>query len=126
MTDKCAIISAYMLLYSHIIEDNEKDIEVKRQQEMNAYTIVILLMAVAYTFYMGFSDGANAVATCVATRAIKPHYAIIIAGIVKFAAPTALRAPWEPLSTTKHFRVVLPKKALYFCYPQCLRRLYGR
>ena len=67
MTDKCAIISAYMLLYSHIIEDNEKDIEVKRQQEMNAYTIVILLMAVAYTFYMGFSDGANAVANCVET-----------------------------------------------------------
>lgn len=87
MTDKCAIILAYMLLYSHIIQDNEKDIEVKRQQEMNAYTIVILLMAVAYTFYMGFSDGANAVATCVATRAIKPHYAIIIAGVVKFAAP---------------------------------------
>lgn len=54
---------------------------------MNAYIIVILIMAVAYTFYMGFSDGANAVATCIATRAIKPHYAIVIAGIVKFAAP---------------------------------------
>ena len=36
---------------------------------------------------MGFSDGANAVATCVATRAIKPHYALIISGVVKFIAP---------------------------------------
>ena len=54
---------------------------------MNAYVIVIFIFAIAYTFYMGFSDGANAVATCVATRAIKPHYALIIAGVVKFIAP---------------------------------------
>ena len=54
---------------------------------MDAYIIVIAILAVAYTFYMGFSDGANAVATCVATRAIKPKYAILIAGVVKFAAP---------------------------------------
>lgn len=54
---------------------------------MNAYTVVILIMAITYTFYMGFSDGANAVATCVATRAIKPYYAVLIAGAVKFIAP---------------------------------------
>lgn len=54
---------------------------------MNAYVIVIFIFAIAYTFYMGFSDGANAVATCVATRAIKPQYAILIAGVVKFVAP---------------------------------------
>lgn len=54
---------------------------------MNAYTVVIFIMAIAYTFYMGFSDGANAVATCVATRAIKPHYAVLIASAVKFIAP---------------------------------------
>ncbi len=54
---------------------------------MNAYIIVIFILAIAYTFYMGFSDGANAVATCVATRAIKPHYALIISGVVKFIAP---------------------------------------
>ena len=54
---------------------------------MNAYTVVILIMAIAYTFYMGFSDGANAVATCVAARAIKPYYAVLIAGAVKFIAP---------------------------------------
>lgn len=54
---------------------------------MNAYIVVIFIFAIAYTFYMGFSDGANAVATCVATRAIKPQYAIIISGIVQCIAP---------------------------------------
>ena len=54
---------------------------------MNAYIVVIFILALAYTFYMGFSDGANAVATCVATRAIKPQYALVISGAVKLIAP---------------------------------------
>lgn len=54
---------------------------------MDAYIVVIFILAIAYTFYMGFSDGANAVATCVATRAIKPQYAILISGITKLLAP---------------------------------------
>lgn len=57
---------------------------------MNAYIVVIFILALAYTFYMGFSDGANAVATCVATRAIKPRYAIAIAGAVKLIAPIVI------------------------------------
>ena len=28
---------------------------------MNAYIVVIFILALCYTFYMGFSDGANAV-----------------------------------------------------------------
>ena len=54
---------------------------------MNAYIIVVMIFAMLYTFYMGFSDGANAVATCVATRAIKARYALIIAGAVMLIAP---------------------------------------
>ena len=57
---------------------------------MNAYVVVIFILALAYTFYMGFSDGANAVAPCVATRAIKPRYAIAIAGAVKLIAPIVI------------------------------------
>lgn len=57
---------------------------------MNAYIVVIFILALCYTFYMGFSDGANAVATCVATRAIQPRYAIAIAGVVKFVAPIVI------------------------------------
>ena len=37
---------------------------------MSAYAIVILVLAVAYTFYMGYSDGSNAVATCVASHSL--------------------------------------------------------
>lgn len=54
---------------------------------MNGYVIAIFVLALVYTFYMGFSDGANAVATCVATRAIRPQYALLISGAVKFVAP---------------------------------------
>lgn len=54
---------------------------------MSAYVIIILILAIVYTFYMGFSDGANAVATCVATRAIKPQYALFIAGVTMMVAP---------------------------------------
>ena len=57
---------------------------------MNAYIIIVMLFAMLYTFYMGFSDGANAVATCVATRAVKARYALIIAGAVMFIAPVVI------------------------------------
>ncbi|MDE6189607.1 MAG: inorganic phosphate transporter [Clostridia bacterium] len=57
---------------------------------MSGYVIVIFILALVYTFYMGFSDGANAVATCVATRAIRPKYALIISGVVKFIAPIVI------------------------------------
>lgn len=57
---------------------------------MSAYIIVVMVFAMLYTFYMGFSDGANAVATCVATRAIKARYALIIAGAVMFIAPVLI------------------------------------
>ena len=57
------------------------------EAKMSAYIIVVMIFAMLYTFYMGFSDGANAVATCVATRAIKARYALIIAGAVMLIAP---------------------------------------
>lgn len=57
---------------------------------MDAYIIVVMIFAMLYTFYMGFSDGANAVATCVATRAIKARYALIIAGVVMLVAPIVI------------------------------------
>lgn len=57
---------------------------------MSAYAIVILVMAVAYTFYMGYSDGSNAVATCVASHSLKPYTAIIISAVTKFVTPLLL------------------------------------
>lgn len=57
---------------------------------MTAYAIVVLVMVLAYTFYMGVNDGSNAVATTVATRAVKPRTAVVIAAITQFLAPVAL------------------------------------
>lgn len=57
---------------------------------MDAYTVAVFVLAILYTFYMGFSDGANAVATCVATRAIKAQYALIIAGAVMLVSPIVI------------------------------------
>ena len=57
---------------------------------MSAYAIVILVMAVAYTFYMGYSDGSNAVATCVASHSLKPYTAIFVSAVCKFVTPLLL------------------------------------
>ena len=57
---------------------------------MSAYAIVILVLAVAYTFYMGYSDGSNAVATCVASHSLKPYTAIVVSAICKFVTPLLL------------------------------------
>lgn len=54
---------------------------------MPIYLITILIGICIYTFYMGYSDGANCIATCIATRAIKPRTAMIIAGITQLIAP---------------------------------------
>ncbi|MCI8325886.1 MAG: inorganic phosphate transporter [Clostridia bacterium] len=57
---------------------------------MTVYTAVIFALALAFTFYMGYFDGANAVATCIVSRSLKPYTALIVAAIVKFAAPLLL------------------------------------
>ena len=57
---------------------------------MSAYAITILVLAVAYTFYMGYSDGSNAVATCVASHSLKPYAAIVVSAICKFVTPLLL------------------------------------
>ena len=42
-----------------------------------------MFLTLVYTFYMGFNDGANAVASTIATRAMKPRVAIVVAAITK-------------------------------------------
>ncbi|MBP5404614.1 MAG: inorganic phosphate transporter [Clostridia bacterium] len=55
-----------------------------------SYAIVLLILISLYTFYMGYTDGSNAVATTVATRAMKPRLAIILAACVQFLTVLAL------------------------------------
>ncbi|MDR0697308.1 MAG: inorganic phosphate transporter [Christensenellaceae bacterium] len=54
---------------------------------MGTFATTIFVLVLLYTFYMGFNDGSNAIATTVATRAVKPKTAIIIAAVTKFLIP---------------------------------------
>lgn len=45
---------------------------------------LVILLALVFDFINGFHDTANAIATSVSTRAIHPHYAIIMAAVLNF------------------------------------------
>src|SRR5699024_7647162 len=47
-------------------------------------TILIVIAALAFDFINGFHDTANAIATAVSTRALKPRHAILIAAGMNF------------------------------------------
>ncbi|EFR99293.1 probable low-affinity inorganic phosphate transporter, partial [Listeria seeligeri FSL N1-067] len=47
-------------------------------------TLVIVLAALAFDLINGFHDTANAIATSVSTKALKPRHAIILAAIMNF------------------------------------------
>ncbi len=46
--------------------------------------IVVIALAVVFDYINGFHDTANAIATSVATRALRPHYAILMAASFNF------------------------------------------
>ena len=46
--------------------------------------IFVLLLAVAFDYINGFHDTANAIATSVSTRALKPHWAILMSATANF------------------------------------------
>ncbi|MFT8322036.1 MAG: inorganic phosphate transporter [Bacillus sp. (in: firmicutes)] len=47
-------------------------------------TVLIVVCALAFDFINGFHDTANAIATAVSTKALKPRHAIIMAAIMNF------------------------------------------
>ncbi|GIN87260.1 anion permease [Heyndrickxia sporothermodurans] len=47
-------------------------------------TILIVVCALAFDFINGFHDTANAIATAVSTKALKPRHAIVLAAIMNF------------------------------------------
>ena len=48
--------------------------------------IVLVVIALAFDFMNGFHDAANAIATIVSTRVLKPHQAVVMAAFFNFAA----------------------------------------
>ena len=47
---------------------------------------LLVVMALAFDFMNGFHDAANAIATVVSTRVMKPHTAVAMAALCNFAA----------------------------------------
>jgi PiT family inorganic phosphate transporter len=47
--------------------------------------LVVLGLAIVFDYINGFHDTANAIATSVSTRALKPHYAIVMSAVANFA-----------------------------------------
>ena len=47
-------------------------------------TILVVIFALAFDFINGFHDTANAIATSVSTRALKPRVAVLMAAIMNF------------------------------------------
>jgi inorganic phosphate transporter, PiT family len=47
-------------------------------------TILVVIFALAFDFINGFHDTANAIATAVSTKALKPRHAIVLAAIMNF------------------------------------------
>ena len=46
--------------------------------------LLVLVLAVAFDYVNGFHDTANAIATSVSTRALRPHYAILMSAAANF------------------------------------------
>ena len=46
--------------------------------------LIVIVLAVIFDYINGFHDTANAIATSVATRALRPHYAIAMAAAFNF------------------------------------------
>jgi PiT family inorganic phosphate transporter len=46
--------------------------------------VAVLALAVIFDYINGFHDTANAIATSVSTRALKPQYAIVMSAIANF------------------------------------------
>lgn len=55
--------------------------------QLNLTFIIITAMILCFTYANGFNDGANSVATLIASRAMSPHKALFLAASVEFVAP---------------------------------------
>ncbi|MCR2821115.1 inorganic phosphate transporter [Lederbergia panacisoli] len=78
-------------------------------------TIIIVFAALAFDFINGFHDTANAIATAVSTKALKPRHAIILAATMNFigaltftgVAQTITKDIVDPFTLTNGTTVIL-------------------
>src|SRR5438874_11161453 len=57
--------------------------------ELPAAIVVVILLALVFDFINGFHDTANAVATVISTRVMRPWVAISMAAVLNFAGAMA-------------------------------------
>ena len=46
--------------------------------------VTLFVLTTIYTFYMGYTDGSNAVATCITTKAMHPRFAVYLSAVIQF------------------------------------------
>ena len=54
-------------------------------EQASILIFIVIALALIFDFVNGFHDTANAIATCVSTRAVSPAVAIIMSAILNFA-----------------------------------------
>ena len=91
-------------------------------------TILVVIFALAFDFINGFHDTANAIATSVSTRALKPRVAVLMAAIMNFVgaltftgvAKTISKDIVDPFALakrfTRHFSCITVRNCLEFNY----------
>lgn len=52
--------------------------------------VTLLVLITIYTFYMGYTDGSNAVATCITTKAMHPRFAVYLSAVIQFVTVVLL------------------------------------
>lgn len=62
------------------------------------YVIIILTLTSLYTLYMGYTDGSNAVATTIVTRAMRPHTAIVVGAVTQLITAVVVYYVYTDLS----------------------------
>ena len=54
-------------------------------EQASVLIFIVIALALIFDFVNGFHDTANAIATCVSTRAVPPAVAIIMSAVLNFA-----------------------------------------
>lgn len=75
--------------------------------------VALLALTTIYTFYMGYTDGSNAVATCITTKAMHPRFAIYLSASIQFITVIVLYFLVENMSVAATIGKGMIKESAY-------------
>src|SRR6185503_3411077 len=67
--------------------------------DMEALIILIVVLGLVFDYTNGFHDAANVVSTVIATRALAPMSAIVMAGVLNFIGATQISGVAQTITT---------------------------